>query len=562
MTTAFQARSDRIWARLMWQVVIVLAVSLPIVSAPASAQPQPQPPETTVPTFAELEAAGARIGDIRILNLDIFDLQDPQENNALFRLANKLHIQTRPGVIERQLLFKSGDPLSERVMEETERVLRTNRYLYDVRLRPVAYHDGVADIEVLTRDTWSLDPGVTFGRSGGTNSSSVSLKEYNLLGTGLSVGYGHFNNVDRSGNEFQAQYNHAFDGRTSLNYSLSNNNDGKRQTASIVRPFYSLDSRWAAGASLSQDNRIDSVYSAGALASQYRHRQDAAEVFAGWSNGLVDGWTKRYSIGLSSRDDSYQLEPGLAAPAQLPADQKTVAPFVRVEVIEDDFQKLNNRNQMGRPEFFARGLSTTMQLGRALPSLGSSQDLWLYSASISKGFSPVADHDLFASAAVSGQYGNGQVQRQLLSTALRYYLPLNKRYLLYGSVSADTLTNPDATDFLTLGGDTGLRGYPLRYQSGDRRVLLTLEARGYTDLYLYRLFRVGGAVFYDVGRAWGGPNANTASAPWLSNVGVGLRIFSVRSAFSNVLHLDIAVPLNRDVGVKSVQFLVKTKTSF
>jgi len=546
----------------MWQVVIVLAVSLPIVSAPASAQPQPQPPETTVPTFAELEAAGARIGDIRILNLDIFDLQDPQENNALFRLANKLHIQTRPGVIERQLLFKSGDPLSERVMEETERVLRTNRYLYDVRLRPVAYHDGVADIEVLTRDTWSLDPGVTFGRSGGTNSSSVSLKEYNLLGTGLSVGYGHFNNVDRSGNEFQAQYNHAFDGRTSLNYSLSNNNDGKRQTASIVRPFYSLDSRWAAGASLSQDNRIDSVYSAGALASQYRHRQDAAEVFAGWSNGLVDGWTKRYSIGLSSRDDSYQLEPGLAAPAQLPADQKTVAPFVRVEVIEDDFQKLNNRNQMGRPEFFARGLSTTMQLGRALPSLGSSQDLWLYSASISKGFSPVADHDLFASAAVSGQYGNGQVQRQLLSTALRYYLPLNKRYLLYGSVSADTLTNPDATDFLTLGGDTGLRGYPLRYQSGDRRVLLTLEARGYTDLYLYRLFRVGGAVFYDVGRAWGGPNANTASAPWLSNVGVGLRIFSVRSAFSNVLHLDIAVPLNRDVGVKSVQFLVKTKTSF
>lgn len=96
----------------------------------------------------------------------------------------------------------------------------------------------------------------------------------------------------------------------------------------------------------------------------------------------------------------------------------------------------------------------------------------------------------------------------------------------------------------------------------DRRTLLTLEARGYTDLYLYRLFRVGGAVFYDIGRAWGGPSANTANAQWMSNVGVGLRIFSVRSAFSNVLHLDIAVPLNRDAGVKPVQFLVKTKTSF
>ena len=162
-----------------------------------------------VPSFTEQEAAGARIGEIRLLNQDIFDLSDPLENYALFRLANKLHIQTRPGVIERQLLFKSGDLVSERVMEETERVLRTNRYFYDVKLRPVAYHDGVADIEVLTRDTWSLDPGVSFGRSGGTNSSSVSLKEYNLAGTGLSVGYGHTNTVDRSGNEFQIQYNHA-----------------------------------------------------------------------------------------------------------------------------------------------------------------------------------------------------------------------------------------------------------------------------------------------------------------------------------------------------------------
>ncbi len=533
---------------------------LPCLLPPVFAQGTPQ--YGSVPSFAELEAAGARIGEIRLLNQDIFDLNDPLENYALFRLANKLHIQTRPGVIQRQLLFKSGDLISERVMEETERVLRTNRYFYDVKLRPVAYHDGVADIEVLTRDTWSLDPGVSFGRSGGTNSSSVSLKEYNLAGTGLSVGYGHTNTVDRSSNEFQVQYNHAFDGWTKLSYSLADNSDGKRQTASVIRPFYSLDTRWAAGVAVSQDNRIDSIYSAGTIASQYRHRHDNAEVFAGWSNGLVDGWTKRYSIGLTSADDAYQLEPGLVAPAQLPADQKTVAPFVRYEVIEDDFQKLNNRNQIGRPEFFAKGFAATMQLGRALTSLGSSQDLWLYSGSVSNGFSPFAEHDLIASASVSGQYNNGQVQSQLLTTAVRYYLPLNKRFLLYGAVSADALTNPGPSEFLTLGGDNGLRGYPLRYQSGDRRALLTLEARGYTDLYLYRLFRVGGAVFYDIGRAWGGVNATTANPPWLSNVGFGLRIFSVRSAFSNVLHLDVAIPLNRDANIKSVQFLVKTKASF
>jgi hemolysin activation/secretion protein len=115
---------------------------------------------------------------------------------------------------------------------------------------------------------------------------------------------------------------------------------------------------------------------------------------------------------------------------------------------------------------------------------------------------------------------------------------------------------------LLLGGDNGLRGYPLRYQSGVRRALFTVEERAYTDVFVYRLVRLGGAVFADVGRAWGGNNVNTANDGWLSNVGAGLRFFSVRAAFSNVLHVDLAVPLNRSADISGVQFLVKTKASF
>ena len=528
------------------------------------------------PTLAELEAAGARIGRIHILNQDIFDLTDPRENNALFRLANALHPTTRPDVIRSQLLFKPGDTLSVRVLEETERLLRTNRYLYDVQIRPQPRRHDVGgeaagkaapevDIEVLTRDTWTLDPGASFARAGGANSSSLSIKEYNLLGTGLAVGYSRINEVDRSGNEFQVEYNHALDGWTQVAYSLADNTDGKRQAISVIRPFYALDTRWAAGVKLSQDDRIDSAYTAGNITSQYRHRQDSAELFAGWSAGLQGGRAHRFSIGLSARDDAFAPEPTLPAPLLLPNGQKTVAPFMRYELVEDDFQQLNNRNQIGRPEFFARGLAATAQLERALPSLGSSQDLWLYSGSVSKGWRLQGEQDLLASAAVSGQYGNGQVQRQTVTTALRYYLPLNKRYLAYAALSADVLTNPQATDYLTLGGDTGLRGYPLRYQSGDQRALLTLEARGFSDLYMFRLFRVGGAAFYDLGRAWGGQNttpAKNGNTDWLSNVGMGLRISSTRTAFATVLHIDLAVPVNRDGDISAVQLLVKTKASF
>jgi hemolysin activation/secretion protein len=89
-----------------------------------------------------------------------------------------------------------------------------------------------------------------------------------------------------------------------------------------------------------------------------------------------------------------------------------------------------------------------------------------------------------------------------------------------------------------------------------------LEERVYTDWYPFRLFRVGGAVFFDVGRAWGGENQNTVNPGWLSDVGFGLRILSARAAFGNVWHADVAFPLNADPSIQSVQFLFTTKHSF
>ena len=530
-------------------VVLVLAAS-------ASVWAQP------VPSFEELEAAGARVGEVRIVTKDIFDTADPKENYFLFRLANRLHIQTRRGVIERALLFKPGDPLSVRQLEETERILRTASYLYDVQFRPLAYHDGLVDIEVATRDTWSLDLGVSAGRSGGANSSSLRLKEYNLLGTGVTLGLAHSNNVDRSSNELEFLNERVFGTWTSIGYSLAQNSDGRLQQASVERPFYELDARWAAGVTASKDDRIDSVYNAGNVVSQYRRREDHAEVYGGWSDGLVNGWVRRYSVGLSLQDDAFAPEPGRVAPAELRSNEKLVGPFLRFELLEDRYEKLQNRNLIGRPEFFALGLISKVQLGWAAAGLGSRQDTLLYSGSVSRGFEVGPEQILIGAGKISGQYDSGGVRRQRLDLQSQYYRPQGKRWLFYAAASGSALSHSEPNEQLLLGGDNGLRGYPLRYQGGQRRALFTVEERFYTDLYVFRLFRIGGAAFFDVGRAWGGSNVNTVKPGWLGNAGVGLRIVSVRSAFSNVLHVDLAVPINAPADIKKVQFLVKTKTSF
>lgn len=534
------------------------AAAAPPAPAASAAAATPQ----ALPTWAELEAAGARIGRIRILNRNIFDTEDPAENKLLFRWANALHVQTRRSVIERALLFKSGDPVTVRLIDESERVLRNNRFLYDVEFRVVAVHDGVVDIDVLTRDTWTLDLGASAGRAGGTNTSGIHLREYNLLGTGMSLSVGHSNAVDRSGNDIQLATDRAFGTWTAVSLSHGSNSDGRRDAVSVVRPFYALDARWSAGAALVRDDRIDPVYRSGEIVSQYRRRQDRAELSGGRSRGLVDGWVQRWSLGLEWRHDAYAPEPGLVAPSQLPADQRLLAPFVRYELIEDRYDKQLNRDLIGKPEFFALGLNARVQLGWAASAWGSTQDTLLYAASISRGFVPAPGHRLFASAAAAGQLADGELRRARFGAQAQYYLPQSRHWLFYASAAADALTRPDPAEMLQLGGETGLRGFPLRYQSGTRRALFTTEERFYTDLYVWRLFRVGGAAFFDAGRAWGGEFTNTAHPGWLANAGFGLRIVTARAAFSNVLHLDIAFPLNAPADIRKVQFLVNTQATF
>ena len=68
--------------------------------------------------------------------------------------------------------------------------------------------------------------------------------------------------------------------------------------------------------------------------------------------------------------------------------------------------------------------------------------------------------------------------------------------------------------------------------------------------------------FTDAGRTWGRDVAGQVPLGLLSDVGVGLRIGNARSGLGNVLHIDLAFPLSRHLGIDSVQLLVETRHSF
>ena len=181
---------------------LLIAFSLASAGVSSAQTDAPADVSPALPDPAALEASGATVGEIVFDRQNVFDLGNPDENNALYRLANRWHIVTRESIVRNQLLFRTGDAFSARLLEESERVLRQNAFFYDASVEPVRFENGVVDIRVRTRDLWTLMPGLSVSRSGGENRTRISLSERNLLGRGVSLRFSYTDNVDRESASF------------------------------------------------------------------------------------------------------------------------------------------------------------------------------------------------------------------------------------------------------------------------------------------------------------------------------------------------------------------------
>lgn len=515
-----------------------------------------------VPSAHELEVAGAVIGEIVIDAQNIFDLTDPRESSGLYRLADTLHVPTRKHVIRDQLLFKPGDPYRQRSLEESERILRSARYLYDASVKPVGWHDGRVDILVTTRDVWTLNPGIAFGRHGGKNSFGFELEELNIMGTGTAISAAHKSGVDRDSDIIEFEDRHLGGSWVSLATAYANNSDGSTQALALERPFYSLSTPWAAGLKALDDDHIGSLYDRGEIIDQFRKRARTATVFGGRSPGLVNGWTTRWTVGATYDEAQFSAAPDWSGPGLLPEDRRLIYPWIGFELVQNDFEKHENRDQIGRTEDFHLGTHLRAQVGWAGTAFGSDRDALMFDAAADYGLKPDEVSMLLLNATASGRFEYGSLANARLDAGARYYREQSPRRLFFATVVATATHELDLDDQILLGGDNGLRGYPLRYQAGTARALMTLEQRYFTDWYPFRLFRLGGAVFCDVGRTWGQSEPAGPSLGILKDVGVGLRIGNSRSGLGNIIHIDVAMPLDGDSSISNVQFLVETRQRF
>lgn len=515
-----------------------------------------------LPADAELERSGARIGAIHLNARQLFDVERADENTTLSRAANRLHVPTRASTIEDRLLFKTGDAYRANLLLESARILRDTRYLRDAQIRPVAFHDGVVDVEVTTQDVWTFNPGFSIGRKGGKNTGGFEIEDLNFLGLGTQLGVGFTSGVDRDSKSIYYRDRQVGSSWWDLATRYSDNSDGRLVEFGLAHPFYALDSRWAAGVALLDDQRTDSRYDLGEVVDQYQARERLATIYWGRSAGLVGDWARRVSFGLTFEDHAFGAAPGGDAPLLRPGDRRLVYPWVAAEWVENQFQTDRNRDQIEKTEDIAMGWRARAQLGFAGSATGSDRDAFILGAGLSKGAAFGERQSLQFDLDGGGRVEDAALRGAKLAAGARYHFRQSPRRLLFLGLSGEVGENLDADQQILLGGDSGLRGYPLRYQAGQGRWLFTAEQRFFTNWFPFQLFHVGAAVFYDMGATWGRDPLGAPSQGLLRDFGFGLRLGNSRSALGNVLHLDVAFPLDGDSSISSAQFLVETRKSF
>src|ERR1700680_5282267 len=264
--------------RLLGFAVLAAPISEPTLAAKFPDQEHTrieEPRPADLPSDSELEAAGAVIGKVDIDIRNIFDQTDPREVNGLFLLANRLHLRTKRSSVQAQLLFASGDKYRARKLAETERALRLLTYVYDARVVPVRYADGKVDVRVITKDVWTLSPGISFGRAGGTNRTNFNLTDTHFLGWGKTLQVSRGSTVDRTSDAFAWTDPNVLGSRWISSLAYIDSSDGSQRSLQVARPFYSLDTTWSSKITAVKYDRTVSRYNLGQKVDQFNDKQSS-----------------------------------------------------------------------------------------------------------------------------------------------------------------------------------------------------------------------------------------------------------------------------------------------
>lgn len=493
---------------------------------------------------AAAQTSALRIGVITIRALDVYSA-DEEAHGRFYRLADKLHVETRTRVIRKFLLFAEGDPLVPARLEETERNLRALPFLKSASVITQTPHDGVVEVIVTTQDAWSLEPESSGGSTGGSGTYGVAVMDNNLIGLGRQLSLGFDHGVDRNRAALDYRDPAFIAPYFRLRLTEARSSDGHEHRLALGRPFFSFSDPWANDFQALDLVRRERLYADGLVSSEFR--QEHQELVAAWGVALRPGDARadRIVFGLHAIDDRFGSPLQFQQPdsAALPADRRFRYLFARYTHDTNDFIKLDYIDRDSRYQDFNLGRSFSAEAAISPAALGLPRTTGFLRITDSAGQRVDESSFVLASMAAETRLDRG-LENTILSGSARFIRRTGQPWprATVGRIAFNRGWRLDRDVQFFADGATGLRGYRLHSFEGDRSLLVNLEERVYLGRELLQLVSPAVAVFVDSGFA-------TDRNPWRTapktDAGFGLRIGLPRSP-RNLLRLDLAYALTPD----------------
>jgi len=488
---------------------------------------------------AQDEPAGEKhIREIRIQRSTVYS-QEQADTSSWARFTNRYHIKTRESVIRSKLLFKEGDVLDADLLEASERALRRFNFLIEAHVSTVAVGADSVDVEVHTRDGWSLVPGVTIDGGGGLATGSVYLMELNLLGYGKKL-FAEAIYANDVGTDWLFGYS---------DYQLFSSRwvgSARYRTGPLIEsflfqarmPLYSPDSKWSYGGSASTADKIIRRFEEGEESDRFAKDQIQVQGYLKTSFG--ERYHKTHVKLATSYLEADFSTLGTATTDTIPPDQANVTPSISADTEGIGWEEFSYINKMGITEDNWLGHRFGGKLGYGIP-VGDGFELWSTRAFLMKNVGFKQRH-LFR---FKGNVNSEIVRNTVVSAALRYYLKAS-HHTVATHVSTRLGYELDPSRQYTLGADSGLRGYPARQFTGEKVVLMNLEDRQFWgEISVGPQIAIGTVVFVDAGNVWKAEqDIDLGDLNW--SAGFGFRFGASKLPHQPVFRIDFGWAIDQD----------------
>lgn len=241
---------------------------------------------------------GKIIRNITIETLDPFGYSDADSNrepkNWAEKTGNRIHLKTKKLAIRNLLLFRENKPLDSLLINESARLIRSQKYIRSVRIDLKLSEKNSDSVDVFIRaiDSWSLIPKGSVSSS----RSSFELNEKNFMGIGHEFKNKFTNRFSDGKNAYNLDYTvpnikNSFI-KTTFKYNIDlDNYYGK--SIDINRPFYSPFAKWAGGIYFDQQFRKDTLQDTNLVYAQQNFKYNSQDYWIGHAFSIFKGNTEK-----------------------------------------------------------------------------------------------------------------------------------------------------------------------------------------------------------------------------------------------------------------------------